>query len=310
MNLKVTWTPTDVLPVKLLKRFCNILVVPITMLIENSIQMGVFPDQLKIARITPIHKEDSFTEPSNFRPISSLFYISKIYEKFFALRLVKFCDKYSLISPKQFGFQRGVSTSDALLSLTEDIYSALDDRLHFLAAIIDVKKAFDCVNHNILLNKLERYGIRGVPLSWLTSYLADRKCYVELGGYKSKMNTFNIGVPQGSILGPTLFLLYINNLPKISDTLQTQLFADDTIVSNIGSNIDVLIDSTNDELCKLNDWTLANKLTIHAGKTKFLMFTNRLATRQNLSIRILYSVIQPINNCKYLGVYLDENSNL
>ena len=306
MNLKVTWTPTDVMPVKLLKRFSNILVVPITMLIENSIQMGVFPDQLKIARITPIHKEDSFTEPSNFRPISSLFYISKIYEKFFALRLVKFCDKYSLISPKQFGFQRGVSTSDALLSLTEDIYSALDDRLHFLAAIIDVKKAFDCVNHNILLNKLERYGIRGVPLRWLTSYLADRKCYVELGDYKSKMNTFNIGVPQGSILGPLLFLIYVNNLPKFSNNLHTQLFADDTIVFNTGNNIDTLINSTNAELTKLNDWTRANKLTIHPGKTKLLIVSNRIPSNSNFNIRFLDTEVHQSNCCKYLGVHLDN----
>ena len=309
LKLKTTWTPTDILPIKLLKKFHHILVIPITIMLENSIQKGVFPDELKIARITPIHKEDSFTEPSNFRPISSLFYMSKVYEKFFSLRLLNFCNKYSVISPNQFGFQHGISTTDALIRLTEDIYSALDDKQHYIAAIIDVKKAFDCVNHDILKSKLERYGIRGTPLKWLESYLTDRKCYVQIGPHSSRINTFNIGVPQGSILGPTLFLLYINNLPKISDTLQTQLFADDTIVSNIGSNIDVLIDSTNDELCKLNDWTIANKLTIHAGKTKFLMFTNRLATRQNLSIRILNSVIQPINNCKYLGVYLDEKLN-
>ena len=232
MNLKTTWTSNDVLPVKLFKKFSNILVIPIIILIENSIQRGVFPCDLKIARITPIHKEGPFTEPSNFRPISSLFYLSKIYEKFFAERLMKFCSKYSLISAKQFGFQRGISTSDALISLTEDIYTALDDKLHFLATIIDVKKAFDCVNHNILLNKLERYGVRGVPLNWLTSYLTDRKCYVELGTYKSRMNTFNIGVPQGSILGPLLFLIYVDNLPKFSNSMQTQLFADDTVAFN------------------------------------------------------------------------------
>ena len=127
------------------------------LLIENSIQKGVFPDDLKVARITPIHKENSYTEPSNFRPISSLCYLSKVYEKFFSLRLLKFCHKYSIISPKQFGFQSGISTTDALLQLTEDIYSALDNHLHFVAAIIDVKKAFDCVNHDILKSKLERW---------------------------------------------------------------------------------------------------------------------------------------------------------
>ena len=307
MNLKNTWTPMDVLPVKVLKEFSQILAVPITKIIENSILKGVFPEYLKVARITPIHKEDSYLEPSNFRPISSLFYLSKIYEKFFSNRLIKYCDKYSLITTKQYGFQHGKSTADALISLTEEIYSALDNKFHFLAAIIDVKMAFDCVNHNMLLAKLERYGVRGLPLKWLASYLSDRQCYVEIGSYKSNLNTFNIGVPQGSILGPLLFLLYINNLPKFSDTLQTQLFADDTIVSNTGPNIDVLINSTNLELSKLKEWTQANKLTIHAGKTKFLVVTKKIIPETfNLTIRFFDSVIHPTDNCKYLGVFLDN----
>ena len=294
------------MPVKLLKRFRNILVVPITILIENSIQKGVFPHDLKVARITPIHKEGPFTDPSNFRPISSLFYLSKIYEKYFSDRLINFFNKHSLISPKQFGFQRGISTSDALLSLTEDIYKALNDRLHFIAAIIDVKKAFDCVNHIILLNKLERCGVRGIPLIWLKSYLSDRKCFVEIGSYKSNLKTFNIGVPQGSILGPLLFLVYVNDLPKFSATMQTQLFADDTIVFKTGSDIDTLINSSNEELTKLNEWTRANKLTIHAGKTKLLVVSNRIPLHYNLSINILDNEISPSNCCKYLGVHLDN----
>ena len=261
---------------------------------------------MKIARITPIHKEGSFTEPSNFRPISSLSYLSKVYEKFFSLRLIKFFNKYSLISSKQFGFLRGVSTFDALMSLTEEIYAAMNEKKHFLATIIDVKKAFDCVNHNILLQKLEYYGIRGTPLNWLTSYLTDRKCYVEVDSYKSTLNTINIGVPQGSILGPLLFLIYVNNLPKFSDIMQTQLFADDTILFNKGPDIDLLTDSTNSELIKLNKWTRANKLTIHAGKTKLLLVSNRLPSHPDLSIRILGNEILPTNCCKYLGIYLDK----
>ena len=195
------------------------------------------------------------------------------------------------------------------MSLTEDIYSAIDERLHFLAAIIDIKKAFDCVNHNILLLKLERYGVRGIPLTWITSYLNDRKCYVELGPYKARMNTFNIGVPQGSILGPLLFLIYVNNLTKFSCSMKTQLFADDTIVFNTGTDIDTLIESTNDELTKLNDWTRANKLTIHPGKTKLLIVSNRMTTNQDLSIQFLDTEIHRTNCCKYLGVHLDSKLN-
>ena len=306
MNLKTTSTSLDELPVKLFKKFAHIFTIPITLMIENAIQQGVFPSILKIARITPIHKEESFTEPCNFRPISSLPYLSKIYEKFFSLRLLDFCKKHSIISPHQYGFQQGRSTTDALLDLTEDIYSAMENKLHFIAALIDVRKAFDCVNHNILKAKLENYGIRGVPLKWLVSYLADRKCFVKIGSFNSKINTFNIGVPQGSILGPILFLIYINNLPKISDTLKTQLFADDTIVSNTHQNIDTLIDSTNIELLKLNDWTLANKLTIHAGKTKLLMVSNRIRSQNDYSINLLNNLVSPVNHCKYLGVRIDN----
>ena len=177
---------------------------------------------------------------------------------------------------------------------------------HFLATIIDVKKAFDCVNHNILITKLERFGIRGTPLKWLISYLADRKCYVNIGPHNSRTRTFNIGVPQGSILGPTLFLIYVNNLPKFSNIMRTQLFADDTILSNTGSNIDALLESTNEELTKLNDWTQANKLTIDAGKTKLLIASNRIPRSHNLNISILGNVISPSNSCKYLGIYVDN----
>ena len=306
LNLKNTWTPLDVLPVKLFKKFACILVVPITLIIENSIQNGIFPDDLKIARITPIHKEESYTEPSNFRPISSLLYLSKVFEKFFSSRLINFCNKYSIISPRQYGFQQGKSTVDALISLTEDIYSALDSKQHFLATLIDVKKAFDCVDHQILLTKLEVYGVRGIPLRWITSYLSNRKCYVELGSHRSELSTFNIGVPQGSILGPTLFLLYVNNLPKCSDALMTQLYADDTIISNTSSGLDTLIDTTNSELTKLQGWTQANKLTVHPGKTKLMVFSNRIVASHSPSISFMDRVITPVNNCKYLGIFLDN----
>ena len=144
-------------------------------------------------------------------------------------------------------------------------------------------------------------------MRWIQSYLENRQCYVQIGPFKSKTNTFNIGVPQGSILGPTLFLIYVNNLPKFSDILMTQLFADDTIVSNAGPDINTLIGTTNAELYKLKDWTQANKLTIHAGKSKLLVVSNkRIPEPENLNITLLDTIISPSNHCKYLGIYLDD----
>ena len=177
-NLKLTNTHMNSIPVKIFKMLRHVLIQPLMIVIGNSFRQGIFPDCLKIARITPIHKNGDFASPTNFRPVSSLPFMSKIYEKLFARRLLKFVNKYNIISPKQYGFQSGVSTCDALINLTEEIYKALDDKKHYIAALVDIKKAFDCVDHTILLSKLEAYGIRGHPLNWLRSYLGDRKCYI------------------------------------------------------------------------------------------------------------------------------------
>ena len=168
-------------------------------------------------------------------------------------RLVKFCDKFSLISSNQFGFQQNKSTCDALVNLTENIYSALNNRSHHYAIMVDLRKAFDVVNHEILLKKLEFYGFRGVPLEWFRSYLSNRQSFVQFGKVKSSMNTVNIGVPQGSILGPILFILYVNNITNLSPNMSMTLFADDTSISISNHDFDDLVVSTNLELDKLHN---------------------------------------------------------
>ena len=306
-NLKLTKTHVDAMPVKVFKKLSNILVPQLMRLISHSFMKGIFPDSLKLARITPIHKSGDYESPNNFRPISSLPFISKIYEKFIARRLLKFFSKYNIINPKQYGFQSGISTSDALINLTEEIYRALDDKKHYLAAMIDIKKAFDCVDHSILLTKLESSGIRGQPLRWLKSYLQNRRCYIHINGINSNTNVFNIGVPQGSILGPILFLIHINHLPTFSTALNSQMFADDTIVSFSGSDLTHVTTTVTNELAKLSNWMCDNKLTINPSKTEILLVSNRMNHQDNFTLRFLDEDVSCSSSSKYLGVYIDNN---
>ena len=304
-NLKNTKTNLNSFPISLFKIVAPILARPLNILIENSFQSGIFPEQLKIAKITPLHKSGDTSNPSNFRPISSLPYISKIYEKLMAKRILSFCQKFSIISPNQFGFQPGVSTCDALVELIESIYQSLNEKNHHVIALIDIKKAFDSVNHRRLLTKLESYGIRGFALRWLQSYLENRKCFIAINNLKSDVLTFNVGVPQGSVLGPILFLLMINDLPRISDNIQTVLFADDTTISTSRSDFSELVQLSNNELKNVSDWTNFNQLTLNADKTELMIITLR-PIDENFVFEFNNEVITPTNHCRFLGVMLDH----
>ena len=308
-GLKNTKTNIDELPVRLFQKLIHCLKYPLSKLLNMSFMYGVFPERLKIAKITPIHKEGDPTSPSNFRPISSLNYVSKIYEKLMAKRIFSFCRKFSIISENQFGFQSGLSTTDALIKLTEDIYHSFNQKLHNFTILIDIKKAFDSVNHEILLKKLNFYGIRGIPLRWLSSYLSDRKCFIEFDSVKSSLRNFNVGVPQGSILGPLLFLLYVNCIPKISDAFNAILYADDTTITMRHQDIAHLTNNANVELKKIVDWTLCNKLTLNSSKTDLILFSNRILNTEAISVRLEESILTPKFSVKYLGVAIDNRMN-
>ena len=307
-NLKNTSTHIDYLPITIFKKLANILVKPLIMLIDNSFRYGIFPDILKIARITPIHKTGDFNIPSTYRPISSLPYYSKIYEKLMAKRLLSFCKKFKIITPEQYGFQSGISTCDALIKLTEIIYKSLDEKYHHIVTLIDIRKAFDCVTHEILLEKLKCYGIRGVPLLWFQSYLLDRKCYIQHLNLTSDINSFNTGVPQGSVLGPLLFLLFINDLPRLSQNFQTILFADDTTISTSGHDFNELVSRTNCGLEIISNWTKTNRLSLNTAKTELMIISNRFVDEE-ATLNFQGNIIHPTDSCKFLGVCMDNKLN-
>ena len=205
-------------------------------LINLSFASGRYPDSLKIAEIIPAFKKGSRLSVNNYRPISLLSNINKIFEKLMFNRLYNFLNLHSCIYDLQFGFRSQHSTVHTLISITEKIREALD-KGHFACGIfLDLKKAFDTVDHKILLKKLEYYGVRGTTNKWFTSYLSDRKQLVSINGFKSNLHQINIGVPQGSVLGPLLFLIYINDLHSCVKKSTVHHFSDDTNLLNINNN--------------------------------------------------------------------------
>ena len=257
----------------------------------------------KLAKVVPIHKDGSPKEINNYRPISLLSIFSKIMENIVAVRLNSFLELHSIIFPNQFGFRSGCSTTHALISITQAINKTIDNQIFGCGVFIDLKKAFDTVNHVILLLKLEHCGIRDVTYSLFKSYLSDRKQYTSLNGVDSDIKNISCDVPQGSVLDPLPFLLYINDLPNISSKLIFFLFANDT---NIYFECeDLKKELMNFELKKLYEWLCINHLSLNISKTKFVIFHAPNKSRYPITILINNKAIDEIKHIKYLGVTLD-----
>ena len=217
-------------------------------------------------------------------------------------RLYEFLEEHKILFEKQFGFKRKSSTAHSLIEITEQIKTSIDEGKYGCGIFIDLKKAFDTVNHKILLMKLEHYGIRGELLKWFESYLTNRKQYVFYNGVSSDTKNVTCGVPQGSVLGPLLFLVYINDLPNISEKLNFFLFADDTNIYFESRNLALLEKTVNEELKKLSLWLNLNRLALNISKTNFVIFRANRALTHNVTLIMNRKALIQKDHVKYLGV--------
>ena len=291
----------------IIKQTGDILASPLSMIINDCTREGIFPDSLKIAKIVPIFKKGSPWEVGNYRPISLLPAISKIFEKVINNQLTEFLEDNDILPKTQFGFRKNRSTTNAVELLVQEIQKSKRKKEKAAAIFVDVSKAFDCCNHTIILSKLKSIGLSHSGIKLFESYFSNRFQAVQIDGVISDLVKIEMGVGQGTILGPTLFSLYLYDLPAHLDSTTIQ-FADDTTVYVTGKDNNDLKQTAERELLKLSQWMKDNGLTINESKTKMIQF---LGTNLEISLNGI-----PITRCgpseieksfNFLGIILDNN---
>ena len=283
---------------------------PLTFLINSSLRTGVFPSELKLARVVPIFKAGDSSALTNYRPISVLTFFTKVFEKIVYNKLFNFISDNNILYDHQYGFRKGRSTQQAIITLVDRITKSQDIGDIVITLLIDLKKAFDTIDHRILLRKLYSYGIRGTMFKWIESYLTGRSQYVIFDGKVSETRSIKCGVPQGSILGPLLFILSVNDICNVSPILFKILYADDTCVLISGNHLNNLIKMLNIELISLNNWFKANKLSLNTKKSFFMIFyRSRIKPNDINTVVIDNHDLTQVKSAKYLGVIIDHKLN-
>ena len=300
----------DLVPTKVLKASPDNILVALSHVFNLSLSKGEFINDFKIAKVCPVFKKGNAKDINNYRPISLLSNVSKILEKIMYSRLYSFLERHHFFFQQQFGFRKNHGTSHALSFLIHNITESLANKTPTLGVFLDLSKAFDTIDHSILLSKLEHSGIRGIALDWIKSYLSGRTQKVECSGILSKsVNPVKRGVPQGSNLGPLLFLIYVNDFKNCLKYGNSIMFADDTSVFFQNKNYHSLYANAQQDLQNIDQWMIANKLSINASKTKCMLFRSTKSktppSDQSISLRKLD--IEQVSSLKFLGVHIDEH---
>lgn len=307
-NLNNSAAGHDEIKVQLLKEIASSIIMPLTHVFAVSLNTGVVPNDLKIAKVLPLFKEGDPTVFNNYRPISILPCFSKIIEKLVYVRILNHLNANNILYKHQYGFRKKHSTYMALVQLTEKIHEALHENKFAIGIFIDLSKAFDTVDHTILLLKLKRYGYHDTVLNWLRDYLYNRQQYVSIDGVVSSKMGISHGVPQGSILGPLLFLIFINDFGLLFDTALPIIFADDTNIVFSHSNFNSLIMHGNSILEQTSRWFQMNRLSLNINKTNYMVFRhiNKNYSKDDSKLFINNIEIQQVSHTKFLGVIVDE----
>ena len=297
-------TPKLSIPIKIIKISSTILSPIITKIFNICISQGIFPDKLKLSQITPIYKSGDKCRINNHRPITILSPFSKLFEYHLNSQLTKFLNNNNILNQFQYGFRSNSSTDMAITQISEETIQKLQNKQITCLIFLDLAKAFDCVDHQILLTKLHNYGIRGLPLKLFKSYLSNRVQQTIITNCKSDPEFITCGVPQGSILAPQFFNIYINNIADVSK-FKIKLFADDACLSYSSFDYNNLETEINNELKKINQWRKINKLSVNFSKSNYMIFTQK-KININMNITMDGNRLEKVNKTKYLGVIMDS----
>ena len=305
----------DGISTKLLKLTKNSILKPITIIVNQMLNTGIFPDNLKIAKVNPIFKKDDERQFTNYRPISLLSSISKIFEKVIFKQLYTFFQEKQLFYSSQYGFREKHSTEFAALELVDRVTVEMDQSNTPISLFLDLSKAFDTLDHEILLSKLDYYGIKGIAHQLMKSYITERTQFVEIDDTKSSCLTLTTGIPQGSILGPLLFLIYINDISQASKMFNFVIYADDTnltttleLVAKQYPNVDIST-AINSELINISDWLKTNRLSLNVQKSKYMIFHQPQKKIRDLLILINDTEIERVSDFDFLGLSINESLN-